>query len=135
MSAVAIPKPFGARPPYNGEPPVRTGFDPNPDDAGTPIPKLLAENVNLLLLSLEQATEDQLPTFLRLIEQRKNWIEAEIAAERLLESPSLPPPILGLWNESLPNEAESDAIAGYLRLLERLDDAACEIRWRLSEKN
>src|SRR5580658_9763888 len=84
LSAVPIPKPSGLRPPFGGGPPIRTTFDGSPSGEPDPMFVRLSDSVERLLRTVENTPGDRLDVLLRLLQQRKNWIESELAVERML---------------------------------------------------
>lgn len=129
MSAAAIPKIAGARPPIL--PPIRTTFDPTPDDSREPTHKVIAESVQRLVKLIDQTPDEHLETMLDLLKQRKRWIESELNAARLVERPSLPPSIMDFMTTEPYIGFEDPMVRSYQRLVNVLDEAIKDVRARL----
>jgi hypothetical protein len=125
-------KTSGGRPPLG--PPIRTGFSKDPDDTDRdPIIRLKDDIVRLNRMSAA-AEPDQLSVFVDLLEQRRRWVLAEMAAEKMLASPPTPP--LGIPADpydlrTLSDEFASHRLRLYRRLLSDIDGLQTGIRARL----
>lgn len=85
-----IPRTAGARPPFMGGPPVKTTFSHDPDDRDDML-AYLRDNVVRLVAEADRATPSRANLYLRLLEQRREWVQREIEAETLLNaSPAAP---------------------------------------------
>ena len=90
MVLEALPKPAGARPPTFGGPPVGTTFSNDPDDRDDMIVHL-RDNVERLVRQAEKAEKAEIANYMRLLQQRRNWIQGEIEVEGMLsEAPKAP---------------------------------------------
>jgi hypothetical protein len=130
LSVAAIPKTSGLRPPFGGGPPIRTTFDGSSSGEPEPEIKRLTESVNRLLATVDATPSDRLDVLLRLLEQRKRWIEEELTVERML-CETVVPPIDGFSLEFL-FEPSSKEESIYVRLLNQLDHAIFKIRRKMS---
>lgn len=97
--------------------------------------RILAENVTRLLAIVAKASDDELPTMLRLVQQRRRWVEEELSFERFLDPQPVPPFAELMDADPSPDAGESDSVARYLRLLSQLDDCISYLRLRIGEKN
>ncbi len=133
MSVAAIPKPSGFRPPFGGGPPIRTTFDGSP--SGEPDPEIthLRENIDRLLATVDRTPNDRLEVLLRLLQQRKRWVEDELTVERLLSDQTLPP--LDAFGLEFLLEPESDEESVYVRLLNKLDHAIFRVQAKIATLN
>jgi hypothetical protein len=131
LSVAAIPKPGGFRPPSG--PPIHTTFDGNPNGEPDPESARLKDNVERLLASVDQVSADRLDVLLRLLMQRKKWVESELTVERMLSGQTLPP--LAAFSIDFLLEPENDDESSYVRLLNRIDDAIFRVRTKLSTLN
>jgi len=134
MNAIPIPKPrtAGGRPPF--DPPVHTTFDSSPGDGRDPMHKVLADSVRHLLKHVAFADPDQLPVFLRLVRERKDLIESELAFERLLNPYPMPPLLKNLYSLEFFFE-ENEVVRIYCRLLDSLYEAEQSILKKLGDLN
>ncbi len=96
--------------------------------------RVIAESVGRLLHALRTVQDDEIPTMLRLLEQRKQWIETELAMERLLDSSPLPP-FPELISAEYLLKPESELVPKYQRLLESIDNAMNVLRCRMENRN
>lgn len=135
MSATLIPptKTAGARPPIL--PPISTTFDGAPDDEGDSVDRLVEDGVRRLLRTVEHTPDERLPILYGLLAVRKQWLEREIATERLLESPELPPAMFNYLMLDTLLEPENDVVARYLRLIAELEDGMARVARKMREKN
>lgn len=124
--AIPMPKPAGGRPPFGG-PPTRTSFDPRPDEGGEPVHRRIIESVRQVLVACTTATTDNVPVLLRMIAQRKQMVERELAMLRMFDEEVLPPTISNFYSlDFLSDEDEVERV--YVRLLSELDTASNRIK-------
>jgi hypothetical protein len=133
LSAAAIPKPSGLRPPFGGGPPIQTTFDGSSSGEPESDIKRLTENINRLLTTVDHTPADRLDVLLRLLEQRKRWVDNELTVERLISGSSLPP--LASFSIEFLLEPVSKEESVYVRLLNLLDDAIFRVRAKMSALN
>jgi hypothetical protein len=133
LSVAAIPKPSGLRPPFGGGPPIRTTFDGH--SSGEPDPEIrrLTDSVNRLLASVDGTPGDRLDVLLRLLEQRKRWVEEELTVERLLCDDTLPP--FEAFSLEYLLEPSSREESVYVRLLNQLDHAIFRVQRKIAALN
>lgn len=128
-----IPKTAGARPPTFGGPPIGTTFSNEPDDRDDSLVSL-RDNVQRLVRQAERADRQNVPTFLRLLDQRRDWIKGELDVEGLLnESPKAP---LGIPDNfydlsTLTIEPIDERRKSYERMIEVLDRTMGELWERM----
>ena len=134
MSVAAIPKPSGLRPPFGGGPPIRTTFDGAPSGEPDPAIRRLIDSVSRLLATVENTPGDRLDVLLRLLQQRKRWIEDELTVERLLSNSTTLPPWEGFSLEYL-LEPGSREESTYVRLLNQLDHGIFRVQQKISALN
>ncbi len=132
MSAAPAPLPSSTRPPFGG-PPITTTFDPSSDGSGDWVYRILADSVAALLRSIKHADHFEMPIMLRLLGQRKAWIENEMAMERLFSSSSIPP-FPELMTAGDYAEGESENVSKYLQLLSAVEDEIVRIRKKLENQ-
>jgi hypothetical protein len=85
-----VPKTASARPPTFGGPPIGTTFSNEPDDRDDML-VTLKDNVNRLVNQASRADSAAAPVFLRLLDQRRDWIKGELDMEGMLnEAPKAP---------------------------------------------
>ena len=87
---VPIPKTAGARPPNYGGPPICTTFSNSPDDRDDMI-VTLRDNISRLVGQAKRADTSAASTFLRLLDQRRDWIKGELDVEGMLNEPPSAP--------------------------------------------
>lgn len=134
MSLAAIPKTFAERPPYRGGPPITTTFDGSlPSGEPDPHGKGLADNVRRLIKSVERSGFDDLDVSLRLLEQRKKWVEQELAWERMLAPQMTLPPVNGFAIDFLLESMNEES--NLVGLLNTLDDAIRRVKSKLHALN
>jgi hypothetical protein len=132
LSTAAVPKPTGMRPPFGGGPPSRTTFDSSPSGDSDGDLKGLSENVNRLLATVDQTPDDRLDVLLRLVQQRKRWVENELNVVRMLDDSTLPP--LASFSIEYLLEPRSSEESSYVRLLNQIDDAIFKVRTKMSAR-
>jgi hypothetical protein len=120
---VPIPKTAAGRPPTFGGPPIGTTFSNEPDDNEDMIVRL-RDNVQRLISQAEKADRHSVPTFLRLLDQRRDWVKGELDVEGMLSEPPKAP--LGISENSydlaaLSLEPIDDRRHSYQRMLELID--------------
>ncbi len=125
MSLAAIPKTSEIRPPYRGGPPIKTTFDGGPSDEPDPQIVRITESVMRLVASVGKTPPDRLDTLLRLLQQRKRWVEAELSVERLLNPSPLPP--FDSFSLDYILESSSKDELRYAKLLDLLDDCISQV--------
>lgn len=91
----------------------------------------MTDNVNRLLASVDATPADRLDVLLRLLTQRKRWVENELTVVRLLDDSTLPPFGTAFLLDYLLEPASSEE-ASYVRLLDRIDDAIFRVRMKMS---
>jgi len=123
--AIPMPKPAGGRPPFGG-PPTRTSFDSRPDDSGEPIHKRIRESVHQVLVACKEASPETAPMLLRMIAQRKQMVQQELAMLRMMEDSPLPPLLANFYAVELSDDSDIERL--YVRLLDELDSAEFKIR-------
>jgi hypothetical protein len=120
---VPVPKTAGARPPNFGGPPIGTTFSNEPDDRDD-IVVTLRDNVQRLVSQAEHADRSSAATFLRLLDQRRDWIRGELSVEGMLKEPpkaplGIPENIYDLATLSI--ELIDDRRKVYGRMLDQID--------------
>jgi|GEM_PF-5183359 len=132
MSVAAIPKPYGQRPPSGG-PPTRTTFDGSPSEDPDERWIRLEENVKNLLASVRVTPPDGLETLLRLLKQRRGWLEDDLKFERLLGRSILPPLDLGDREDLFAVENKTEA--KLVTLLSDLEEAIATVEAKIEAIN
>jgi hypothetical protein len=84
----------------------------------------LKDNVQRLVTQAEHADRANAPTFLRLLEQRRDWIKGEMSVEAMLKEPPRAP--LGIQDNiydlaSLTIDPIDDHRRAYERMIETID--------------
>jgi len=135
MNSVALPLPktAGGRPPF-GRPPVKTTFGSGPDDHNDPIERRISSSVEELLKMCFSSGAESANTLLRLIHQRKKFLERELAMIRMMSPVPMPPALANFY----PIETifdEDDLENTYVRLLQRLDEADNRLLQIVDERN
>ncbi|MBI3721153.1 MAG: hypothetical protein HY248_01250 [Fimbriimonas ginsengisoli] len=121
MANVSLPvRPYGARPPFDGPPPVALG----PEDRGDS-DDYLADRAAEHVIEIEQFARQ--PDFdpealLDLHRQITSWIERLLTIERTIQPSRLPPGLGAQFSVDYLLEPEGDSVARYVALLGRLDD-------------
>lgn len=120
-----IPQVAGARPPFFGGPPVKTTFSHDPDDRDDRL-AYLRDNVARLIAEADRATPSRANLYLRLLEQRRDWVQREMEIECLLAGPPGPP--LGIAENpydlaALPTEPRDARERAYEDLLSQIEGA------------
>lgn len=118
-SVPLLTKPAGNRPPFDGGPPLTT-FAPDPDEQ----PDYLVDRARKHVEALESYSRKQdvdPDTVLELLNEVSQWIENLLRLERALTPSLLPPGVGTLYSIDFLLEAESDTVASYKRLLDRLE--------------
>ncbi|HVT11506.1 MAG TPA: hypothetical protein VHE55_04505 [Fimbriimonadaceae bacterium] len=124
-----LPKPAGGRPPFFGGPPIGTTFCNDPDDNDDMIVKL-RDNVQRLVSQAKAADRESIALFMRLLDQRREWIKGELDVEGMLgESPKAP---LGIQENpydlaTLTIDPIDDRHKSYERILESIDVTMSEL--------
>ena len=133
MSSAAIPKTYGQRPPYGGGPPIRTSFDGSPSEDPDDRFIRLEESVRSLLASIRITPIERLDTVLRLLQQRRAWLEEDLRFERLLGMKTLPPFDFGDREDlfSVENKTEAKLV----NLLGEIDDAIVMVEAKIEALN
>ncbi|MFI5386156.1 MAG: hypothetical protein ACHQ50_08555 [Fimbriimonadales bacterium] len=128
-----VPKTSGARPPNFGGPPIGTTFSNDPDDRDEMIVSL-KDNVQRLVHQAEHSDRHNVPTFLRLLDQRRDWIKGELDVEGMLNEPPKAPlgiPDNGYDLATLSIEPIDDNRRTYERMLEEIDGAMAQLWERM----
>lgn len=124
-----IPKTAGGRPPFFGGPPTQTAFCNDPDDRDDMIVSL-RDNVQRLLRQAKDADKGSVALFLKLLDQRREWIRGELDVEGMLNEPPQAP--LGIADNrydlaALTLEPIDDRRKSYERMLESIDSTMSEL--------
>lgn len=118
-----IPKTAGARPPTFGGPPIGTTFCNEPDDRDDMIVSL-RDNVHRLISQAEKSEPQSSGLFLRLLDQRREWIKGEMDVEGMLTEPPKAP--LGIPENvydlaTLTTEPPDERTRNYQQMLDLID--------------
>jgi len=124
-----LPKTAGARPPNFGGPPIGTTFSNDPDDRDDMIVRL-GDNVQRLVSQAKHSDTSSAPVYLRLLDQRRDWIRGELDAEAMLTSPPKAP--LGIPENpydlsTLTTDPIDDRHRAYARMLELIDGTMSDL--------
>lgn len=85
-----VPKTAAGRPPSTGGPPLGTTFSNDPDDRDDMLTHL-RDNVQRLVSQAEHSPKQSVSTFLRLLDQRRQWVKNELSVEDMLGAAPEPP--------------------------------------------
>ena len=123
------PKTAGGRPPTFGNPPIGTTFSNDPDDRDDMIVSI-RDNVQRLITQAHSADKRSLPIFMRLLDQRRDWIKGELDVEGMLTEPPRAP--LGIPENaydlaSLRMDPIDDNRKTYQSMLESIDGVMSEL--------
>lgn len=117
------PRTAGARPPFMGGPPVETTFSHDPDDRDDML-VYLRDNVARLIGESDRATPGRANLYLRLLQQRHDWVRREMEVEGMLNAPPEAP--LGISENAydlatLPTEPRDARERAYEDLLRQIE--------------
>jgi hypothetical protein len=120
---VPIPNTAAGRPPIFGGPPIGTTFSNEPDDRDDMIVSL-RENVQRLVAQAESADRGAFSTYLRLLDQRRDWVKGELSVEGMLSD--VPKAPLGIPENiydlaTLSCEPVDERRRAYQRMLDLID--------------
>lgn len=123
MVLEAIPKTAGARPPTFGGPPIGTTFSNEPDDRDSMLVHL-QDNVQRLVFEARNSPRAEISKFMRLLDQRRDWIKNELDVIGMLSAApkaplGIPENIYDLAN--LSRDPSADERRPYERMLEVID--------------
>ena len=137
---VPLPKPSAGRPPMG--PPTKTSFASLPDDQGDPIHRRIAESVRHVLKACRDADDLSAPVLTRLLEQRREAVEQELALLRMFSDKPLPPLISNFYSlEFLAgtdmwfDDGDSEVERLNLHLLDDIKMAANRLESMFGERN
>jgi hypothetical protein len=129
MSICLLPLTRAERPPFRGGPPISTTFDGGFSDDYDPRFEVTLESAAKLLATIGDVADDQLEVTLRLLKQRRIWIELELAALRVLNGATLPP--IGGFELDAVFDASDELEQRFLRMLDRLSSAVQRVQEKI----
>jgi hypothetical protein len=129
VTEAPIPKTSGARPPNFGVPPIGTTFCPDPDDRDDML-VTLKDNVKRLISQARLSDRANAPTFMRLLDQRRDWLRGELDVEGMMTEPPKAP--LGIPENfydlsTLTTEPIDDRRRDYEGMIDQIDRTMSEL--------
>jgi len=108
---------------------MSTTFSNDPDDRDEMIVHL-RDNVQRLVSQARHSDRSSAPVFLRLLDQRRDWIKGELDVEALLTAPPKAPlgiPETGYDLATLTTDPIDDRCKTYARMIEMIDSTMSDL--------